>query len=243
MHRIEIPAERAARHGGPDFYKGGAKFAETFEMWGGLLSHHSVLDIGCGPGRMAIGIGERFNWTNSLIGFDVIKVDIDICQNFISTLHPDFRFFHLNVWNGLYNPNGSVLPHEVVFPVISESIDFAFATSVFTHLYKRETAHYLTEAYRVLRPGGKLLASWFAITDATKKSPNARFGFQHQLPDGTFTDFLDKPEEAIGFELEDVLSLLSTAGFREVEFYQGAWSKTLPRSGVRHGQDVFIATK
>ncbi len=243
MSTLVIPADRAANHGGPDFFKGGEKFAKTFEMWGGLKPSDSVLDIGCGPGRMAIGIGERFGWSNRLTGFDIIALDVDVCQSIITVAHPNFQFAHVNAWNGHYNPEGTIQPNEVKFPTEDGTIDFAFATSVFTHMYRREVLHYLQESYRVLKPGGRLLSSWFSISDTTSASPNARWKFLHRLPDGSFTDRPERPEDVIGYRHEEILALMREAGFEQVEFYQGDWSKTVDRSKIRHGQDVFVAHK
>jgi SAM-dependent methyltransferase len=245
MSQIDIPAERAIRHGGEAFHQGGEKFAETFELWGGLKAGDKVLDIGCGPGRMAIGIGERFNWTNRLIGFDVIKVDVEVCQSAITAVHPDFRFHHVDAWNGHYNPKGTIQPHEVRFPAEDGSIDFAFATSVFTHMFRREVERYLSEVHRVLKPGGTLLVTWFAITkdaEVACEEGRARFRFAHRQPDGAFAEKPERPEDAIGFRAADIEAMLKTAGFFNVTFHAGDWSKTV-RPKPRHGQDVFVCRK
>lgn len=243
MTDIHIPQDRARNHGGDEFLSGGAKFAETFEMFGGLKGSDRVLDIGCGAGRMAIGIGERYGWTNRLTGFDIIKVDVDVCRQGITGRHPNFQFHHVDAWNGHYNSEGTVQPHEVVFPAADGSIDFAFATSVFTHMFRREVAHYLAECLRVLRPGGTLLTSWFILTDEALESAHAgrsRFGFLHEQPDGTFVERPERPEDVVGFRKSEVLALLS--GFTDVTFHQGAWSRTAPVKG-RHSQDVMVARK
>jgi SAM-dependent methyltransferase len=246
MTELNIPAANAARHGGADFYNGGEKYAETFEIWGGLDGTKRVLDIGCGPGRMAIGIGNRFGWSNSLVGFDVIRKDVRVCQQVISSSYPNFTFHHVNAWNGLYNPEGDIETHEVTFPAADRSMDFAFATSVFTHLYKRDVARYLSEAMRVLDEGGVLLASWFIITPEARASCNtgrARFKFDHVLHDGTFTDFPDSPEEVIGFNQDEAFELIEAAGFTGIEFHRGGWSRTVRKDSVRHNQDVIVCRK
>lgn len=243
MTTFQIPADRAARHGGADFFRGGDKFAETFEIWGKLTPNDTVLDIGCGPGRMAIAIGERFNWSNSLLGFDIIEQDVKICQDVISSQYPNFAFQHINAWNGHYNPKGTIKPYEVEFPCDSNAIDFAFATSVFTHMYFKESKHYIDECFRVLKTGGRLLSSWFSISEATNSSRHARWKFEHLLEDGTYTDRPERPEDVIGFRYDDILNLFENAGFNHVEFYQGDWAKIVDKSTVRHGQDVFVCWK
>lgn len=247
MTAIDIPADRAIRHGGENFLSGGAKFAETFELWGDLKASDRVLDIGCGPGRMAIGIGERFGWANQLTGFDVIKVDVDVCQNAITSAHPNFRFHHVNAWNGLYNSKGTVKPHEVVFPAENESIDFAFATSVFTHMFRLEIERYLSEIHRTLDDGGRLMSTWFAITDeafASTRAGKARFSFSHERDDGSFIEKPEHPEDVVGYRHRDIVALLERAGFSDITFHQGAWSRSAPAGyKARHSQDVFVCKK
>lgn len=243
MSSIIIPADRAANHGGDQFHQGGAKFAETFEIWGGLKAGDAVLDIGCGAGRMAIGIGERFNWSTPLIGFDVIGQDVTVCQETISSRHPNFQFHHVNAWNGHYNPGGVIQPHEVTFPAAANSVDFAFATSVFTHMFRREVAHYIAEVMRVLRPGGVLMTTWFILTDAAydaTRAGTARFNFPQVAEDGVFFEHAKRPEDVIGYRLSDVQALLS--GFADVTFHQGAWSRTATTK-ARHSQDVMVVRK
>ena len=76
--QIDIPVKLTRLHGGtPDKARQiGQKWAETFETLGGLQPGQTILDIGCGPGRMAIAIGERFGWQNDYTGFEVAKEDV-----------------------------------------------------------------------------------------------------------------------------------------------------------------------
>lgn len=241
---LEIPSDRAANHGGQDFYASGAKFAETLELWGGLRPGDRVLDIGCGPGRMAIGIGERFGWNNSLVGFDVIEVDVQVCRDHITSVHSKFQFHHINVWNSHYNPGGDVQDRDVVFPAESGSIGFALATSVFTHMFREGVTRYLNEAYRVLEPGGRLLTTWFAVTEAALKHEGRRFRFAHRHTDGCYFEKPHRPEDVVGFAYQDIMDMVTGAGFQSIAFYQGGWSRTatsIPKP--RHNQDVLVCLK
>jgi SAM-dependent methyltransferase len=69
------------------------------------------------------------------------------------------------VQNARYNPHGRLSASQVAFPYHDASFDFAFAASVFTHLDADECRHYLAEARRVLRPGGRLMATFFLVDD------------------------------------------------------------------------------
>ena len=113
----------------------GLEWINTLVEVGGLTAEHRVLDVGRGPGRMAVALGERFGYANDYLGFDVRRKDIDLCRAEVSAAHPNFSFEHINVYNGQYNQKGQVQPGEVRFPADDRAFDFAFATSVFTHMF------------------------------------------------------------------------------------------------------------
>jgi SAM-dependent methyltransferase len=139
-------------------------FLVVGHVWSQIIERHievrsRLLDIGCGCGRTA-----RFLASNAMVrryvGFDVVDFNIDWCRKHIerNTQHR-FRFVHADIYNGLYNPKGSLRAAEYSFPVESASIDIAFAASVFTHLLEPDARRYLDETARVLAPGGLLIAS------------------------------------------------------------------------------------
>jgi SAM-dependent methyltransferase len=146
----------------------GAMAIEDFlvvgESWSQLVQRYisrpsNVLDIGCGCGRTA-----RFLVPNALVhsytGFDVVPEIIDWDHQHIQPYSRDrFTFVHSDIYNGHYNPSGMLRSSEYSFPVRSGSVDIAFAASVFTHLLEADCQHYLAETARVLKPGGRLIAS------------------------------------------------------------------------------------
>ncbi len=235
---IEIPEKLAKDHGGVSADEIGRKWAETMEVCGGLDGDQSVLDIGCGPGRMAISIGERFDWSNRYLGFDVRARDITWATREITGRHPSFGFEHIDVRNPLYNPEGAVDPCEVRFP--GEAFDFALATSVFTHMQRDETAHYIRETGRVV--SGVFLSSWFLIDDEAEAQiagGHALFTFAHALDDGTRADRA-MAAETVAHPLESAVEMLKAAGFSDIEHIRGRWTRI--RTG-RHNQDILVARK
>jgi SAM-dependent methyltransferase len=147
-----------------DFDEVGREFLGHFRDLGGLEPPDRVLDIGCGLGRMAAPL-TRFLASGSYHGFDVVGPTIKSCRRRFAA-YPGFHFDHVDVYNGKYNPNGKVPPSAFSFPYADAAFDFAFATSVFTHMLPVDTERYLRETARVLRPGGRLLATWFVMTPA-----------------------------------------------------------------------------
>jgi len=238
---IRIPQKLAGNHGKENAAMIGARWAETFEHLGALSADSAVLDIGCGPGRMAIGIGERFAFKNpAYLGFDIIRRDIDFCTREITGKYPQFKFAHLDVFNGHYNPKGSMRPETVRFPTRGGAYDFAFATSVFTHMRTPELQTYLRETGRSLRGGGKFLATFFCIEDGIEAPEPPRFDFATQVDSNSYTATPTNPEDVIGYRLDFVLESFTRAGYTDVTFHRGGWPGL---QGCKHSQDIVVATK
>ena len=237
---IEIPKKLAGNHGKENAAAIGAKWAETFELSGGLKANSSVLDIGCGPGRMAIAIGERFGFTNpAYLGFDISRKDIDFCTRAITANHRAFRFVHLPIFNAHYNPEGTIQPKDVKFPAEDKSVDFAFATSVFTHMRTPETLAYLRETKRCLKPGGRFFATFFCMDPSVKAETAPRFQFASPVDNHCYTATPQNPEDVIGFPVEFVLGAFKEAGYVDVGLIRGAWHGV----SARHGQDIVVARR
>jgi SAM-dependent methyltransferase len=145
-----------------DFDEVGREFLAHFRDLAGLEPTDRVLDIGCGLGRMAAPLTTYLTY-GSYHGFDIVRPTIESCRRRFAAF-PDFQFDHVDVYNGKYNPKGRVSPSEFRFPYADAAFDFAFAASVFTHMLPEDVERYLGEAARVLRPGGRLLATWFVMT-------------------------------------------------------------------------------
>ncbi len=119
-----------------------------------------VLDIGCGNGRQLFGLlGQGLN---RYVGVDPVKESVTFCTAELAPRVAGSEFVFLDVYNEMYNPEGSMLPESVVLPFPDASFNGVITGSVFTHFGTAEVSRrYLTEIARVLRPGGKLFCSWF----------------------------------------------------------------------------------
>jgi ubiquinone/menaquinone biosynthesis C-methylase UbiE len=107
----------------------------------GLQSGMSVLDLGCGSGRLAVALG------NSGLKLDYLGTDVvQDLLNYAKSKTPDYYRFALH--------------RELSIPSQDSSIDLACAFSVFTHLLHHETYIYLEEIRRVLKPEGHLVFSF-----------------------------------------------------------------------------------
>lgn len=188
---------------------------------------------------MAIGIGDRFGWQNHYLGFDIQEPDINFCKANIEAQHPSFRFRHINLYNSHYNKNGTVSPESLRFPAKDKSIDFVFATSVYTHLDHKDSAHYLKETGRVCRR--RTLSTWFILDDnfeAAKAAGKARYDFPFLGEGETCYQRENNPLDIVGHSINSIKRMHEAAGLRIVEIYAGEWTR---RAKGRHSQDVVVA--
>jgi ubiquinone/menaquinone biosynthesis C-methylase UbiE len=107
----------------------------------GLGEGMSVIDLGCGSGRLAKHLGLSFNDIR-YVGIDVVQELLDYAA---SKSPPHFRF---------------VRHHQLSIPAPDSSADFVIAMSVFTHLFHEESYIYLEDMKRVLRPGASVVFSF-----------------------------------------------------------------------------------
>jgi SAM-dependent methyltransferase len=164
------------------------------------------------------------------------------CRRNITPRHPEFEFEWAPIHNAKYNPFGTLSASEFRFPYPDSSFDFAFATSLFTHLVHDEAGHYLAETARVLKPGAMCLLTFFLLTprsEAEIAAGRAALAFTHPVEGGATTDPA-QPEEAIAFGVDEVRSLVAEAGLAVREpIHPGGWAN---EPGAASYQDIIVAT-
>src|SRR5262245_3273757 len=147
------------------FHAVGREFLNYFRDLCRLRPTARVLDLGCGCGRMAIPLTGYLDRTGSYEGIDIHLPGIEWATENISANFPNFRFQRADVANTTYNPHGKIQQHQYRLPFASGSFDFAFLTSVFTHMLPSAMENYFREVVRVLRVGGRALMTFFLLND------------------------------------------------------------------------------
>jgi ubiquinone/menaquinone biosynthesis C-methylase UbiE/ADP-ribose pyrophosphatase YjhB (NUDIX family) len=108
-------------------------WAENLVRLGGISAESKVLDVGCGTGRYALRITDR---TGAVVwGLDASKGMLTKARN---------KSPGLWIWGD-----------AVALPTLDESFDAVILMLVLQHLNDEPKA--LAEAYRVLKPGGRLI--------------------------------------------------------------------------------------
>ncbi len=189
----------------------------------GLANGVSVLDIGCGIGRNAVALSKRLA-NIRYVGFDIVRFGIVWCRKRFSTSE-NYRFVHADIYNGFYNSQGKRNADTYIFPCTDQSMEFAFATSVFTHMRAADVAHYLAETARCLKNDGKAYFTCFILDAESSSQINKAatlFTFRHRLDDALIESAAE-PELAVAFERAAFEAMVAQAGLTVVAFYPGSW--------------------
>lgn len=195
------------------FYLASAKQeVERLKSVAHLSEQSSLLDIGCGQGRLAIGLAAALPTLRLYCGIDVSRPSINWCNLNIAAFHPNFRFLHMDIQNQRYNPHGLPFKPPVQLPLADKSFDIAFLYSVFTHMRSDDVAGYLQELGRVLRPDGRAFFTVYA-EDACEAEAENPAGYMDDL--GASTGALHR----VRFDRACFDSMIDAAGLRVMQFY------------------------
>jgi SAM-dependent methyltransferase len=225
-----------------DYHAVGRELVELAVRLAELQPQSAVLEVGSGTGRIAASLTGILSPPGHFEGFDIVRSGVDWCQANITPRFPQFRFQHADVFNAEYNAGGSQSGSNYRFPYADASFDVVVATSVLTHMYRADAAHYLSEIARVLRPGGRSFITHFLWTaDARDAHERGRSAMHFAFPvvEGLTVDPAH-PEAAIAIDLEAVRSDYEKAGLVLDPVYAGRWFGTAEGA---HFQDIVVARK
>jgi SAM-dependent methyltransferase len=213
-----------------------------------LQPDEDVLDIGCGVGRTAIALTSYLSDEGSYEGFDIDADSIAWCRREITTRYPDFRFTHVDVFNSQSNagnPTGRLQPEHLVFPYPDERFDLVFLFSVFTHILTSGFENYCAEIQRVLRPGGRMLATFFLLSAASlaalqrSETPLAQRLLAQSGPCRTG---FDEPELMVAYDERFVGEILARNGLTAAPPNYGTWIR-MPDGIPKGRQDMLFAVR
>lgn len=162
-----------------------------------------ILDVGCGQGRLPIGILRRMGEV-PYTGLDVDRKSIDWCKRYIEREHPSFRFRHLDVANERYYREGGKLGEGFKFDLTDGSVDIIYLYSVFSHMREEDMRVYLTEFKRMLADSGRVFFTTFVEEDVPPVSIN---------PEGYRFPRCSGPLHVVRYEKGHLFSVLDTLGF------------------------------
>lgn len=217
-----------------EWFRWGEEWSMLLRVYGQIAQTDSVLEIGCGLGRIAFPLRYVLSQDGAYDGFEICHFKLDFLERFHQA-YPNFRFTWADVRNAHYNPTGKMASEEYSFPYPDESFDIVFAASVFTHLLPNATVRYFTESARVLKYGGRCLFSFFLLDNYRKGHPRP-CGFGNSLfnVDYTYEDYGEDfrvskpndPEAISAYSKRAIEQFAGDAGLTLVQYVPGMWSGT-----------------
>lgn len=221
-----------------DFEEVGEHLLSLCQSFGELTPQSSVLDVGCGVGRLAIPISRFISHAGHYAGFDVDREAIDWCTSAFRAKSANMTFTCVEVANEHYSSVGGQSAAEFRFPYEDECFDLVVATSVFTHLLSDDARGYLKEVQRVLKPEGIALTTWYLVDERILRSPNSKF--THSVDQVSWTDTPVNPCSKMGFDHTAVVCWHKQAGFSgPINIHPGTWVN--PEGPTF--QDLIVASK
>lgn len=223
------------------YRKNGESFVKMLRNLDLVHPGAAILDVGSGIGEKAAALTRYLNEKGSYEGIEIVKMGVDWCRTNVTSRFTNFRFQRIDVYNKYYNPRGKTQARDYRFPCESGRFDLVIVNSVFTHMLPDEVENYLGQIARVLRPGGRCIATYFLLEpESLSLIEEGRSVYNFKFDCGQYrTTSLRAPEEAIALDREYVLDLYRASGLDIVQpIRYGAWC---PRENATGLQDFVIA--
>ncbi|NRG18539.1 class I SAM-dependent methyltransferase [Rhizobiales bacterium] len=205
---------------------------------GDISTGSTVLDIGCGCGRMAIPF-SRFLETGKYYGIDVWEEGIEWCRNNIKRDGVEFEFILRESKNNYYfsEVDFSSQNDYHLGEIERNSVDFAFAISLFTHLRSFDCYNYFSELGRVLASGGCAYVTAFIIDEYFFEYVR-RTGMHsavRQIEPGCYYAYSGQDFFA-GYTMNKWKEIVDSSGLKIVSYDVGKWAE---KPGALNHQDTF----
>ncbi len=237
------PAMAALLIGGGSFQNIGKAFKHHLIKKTGLNQDSTVLEIGCGYGRVAVALTDLIRVPGRYDGVEIVEKAVKWCQKEITPHYPNFVFHHADVSNPYAKRKNGRSASTYRLPFEDSTYDVVYLTSVFSHMRPSEIRAYLNQISRVMKPHGKCFITYYLINnfvEAQIASKQASQDFRYD-----FGDFLSThkrtPEHAIAVSESLIRSFYEEAGLVIDEpILYGSWAIGEKRFSY---QDVIVATK
>lgn len=193
----------------------------------------SVLDFGCGNGRVAVGFLGDDPQPRHYVGFDIVPALVDFCRAEIAPTCPVAAFELIEGDNSYYDKfkQGTTLPRsrDALTASYGNSFSHGFAISVFTHLDVEAFQRELRFIASLLRPGGTFLFSAFTLTRYARSriplgSPHFDFGRgEYRDEGGIFVASSDDPLAFVAYDSSLIEAFVEQSGLVITSVDYGQW--------------------
>jgi SAM-dependent methyltransferase len=226
----------------PYFESIGQEFLQLAINHAKLHPSHSVLDVGCGAGRMAAVLEGFIDDTGSYDGFDINEHFVECCENNYN--HNNFNFKWCNLQHDEYNPDGTDSMDEFIFPYEDGLFDVVLSIAVFNHLEIDWARRHINQISRVLRRNGIFLGTFFLLNSISMpfilQKKDHPFMFEKRERRGWY-EYEDRPLFNVALPEPDIRRAFIENGMMLKEpIYYGQWCES---QNAIAGHDVVVAVK
>lgn len=163
----------------------------------GLTPDGTVVDVGCGSGRLAAPLSQYLGADGQYLGTDVVPALVDYAQKLVG--RPGWRFEVVD---------------DLKIPAPSDHADIVCFFSVMTHLRHEHSFLYLQEAKRVVKPTGRIVVSFLEFATFAHWAVFAH-NVEHPWADKPLDQFLSRDAlEAFAHHLD--LEIVALCGGDEL---------------------------
>jgi SAM-dependent methyltransferase len=216
-----------------EWFRWAEEWSMILRIYGKMTKYSSVLEIGCGLGRIAFPLRYAL-LDGSYEGLEIRKNKVNFLQKKFHSAYPNFKFTWANIKNTHFNPNGDIEAVDYCFPYANNEFDVVFAASVFTHMVPQNAANYFKESARVLKRNGRCIFSFFILDYYEKgrprplgfSSPYFNFDYHHDKYKNDFAiNDPDDPEKLTAYSSRLIENLAEGADLKFIESpLPGIWS-------------------
>jgi ubiquinone/menaquinone biosynthesis C-methylase UbiE len=179
---LPISARDPRPYGGLNIFSPAVKQQSTdlhnlCKEYGQLNMQHSVLDFGCGTGRVLAGLQKT---CRHAVGFDICNRFLEYCQQYQLATH------HADVYHEEFNPKGTVDPDTEYLPFKENSFDRVTCVAVMNHQSIENAVRIIKESLRVVKRGGKIIMTAFLLNAQSRTQlqyGNCALQFQEKTPE------------------------------------------------------------
>jgi SAM-dependent methyltransferase len=216
-----------------------------FLMKLGMKPESSMLDYGCGLGRVAyaasqyLTTGRYFGWEPNAQARAFLREAYRNYPNFLFDgdelrLEDDY----VAISGGATRGGGKRASEVELASLVTEPVQFQYSSSVTTHMW-------LDDIQRVLRQfrdlvQGYCVNTWLIVDDFAEYVMRCGLA-DRRLPlvvNGAFVKAAENPLDCTAYRLNDVLACYEAAGHEVVDVKYGSWSG---RDNGIHYQDVVVS--